>query len=182
MRGWRQAWMLGGAAAAAAALVLSAGVHAQSLDRRSAESDPPSLRDLRALDVTDMQGTRWTADRLRGRVTLIDVWATWCAPCLTELPYLKRARARHSRDDFEVLGVSIDVSDRRTFVSWASRHGVAWPQIFDGRGRSGPAARQLQVVGVPTSFLVDRHGRVLAMNLRGERLLAAIDALVRRRT
>lgn len=138
-----------------------------------------SLRDLSALDLRDMEGTRWTIDRVRGRVALIDVWATWCAPCLTELPYLKRARAGYSREELEILGVSVDVSDRRTFVSWINRHGVSWPQVFDGRGRNGPAARQLGVIGVPTSFLLDRRGRVVAMNVRGERLLAFVDALVR---
>lgn len=135
--------------------------------------------DIQALELQDMAGRTWTAESLRGRVTLIDVWATWCAPCLSELPYLKRARAAYSRETFEIIGVSIDVSDRRRFVSWINRHGVTWPQVFDGRGRNGPAARQLGVIGVPTSFLMDRNGRVVAMNLRGERLLAAIDALIR---
>jgi thiol-disulfide isomerase/thioredoxin len=134
---------------------------------------------LDQLQLHDMDGRTWTAGDLRGRVTLIDVWATWCAPCLTELPYLKRAREQYGREDFEILGVSFDVSDRRTFVSWLNRHRVDWPQVFDGRGRQGPTARQLRVVAVPTSFLVDRHGRLIGMNLRGERLLAAIDAAVK---
>ena len=139
-------------------------------------------RPLDDVRIVDMRGTVWSAGQFRGRVTLIEFWATWCAPCLTELPVLKQARARYARDDFEILGVSFDVIDRRTFVSWINRQGVTWPQAFDGRGRHGDAARQLRVVAVPTSYLVDRHGRVVAMNLRGERLLQAIERLVAGRT
>jgi len=134
---------------------------------------------IATMRVVDLDGRAWTADSLRGRVTLIDFWATWCAPCLTELPYLKQARARYSTDEFEVLGVSFDVSDRRTLMSWLNRQGVIWPQVFDGRGRNGPAARHFGVIGVPTSFLIGADGSVAATNLRGQRLLTAIEAQVR---
>lgn len=135
---------------------------------------------IATMRLVDMDGRTWTADTLRGRVTLVDFWATWCAPCLSELPYLKQARARYSRDEFEILGVNFDVSDRRTLTSWMNRQGVIWPQSFDGRGRNGPAARHFAVVGVPTSFLIDADGAFVGMNLRGERLLRAIDAHVQR--
>ena len=130
---------------------------------------------VETMRVVDLNGSTWTADALRGRVTLIDFWATWCAPCLTELPVLKEARRRYSRDEFEVLGISFDVSDRRTLISWMNRQGVTWPQVFDGRGRTGPVPRHFAVAAVPTSFLVDADARVVAMNLRGARLLAAIE-------
>jgi thiol-disulfide isomerase/thioredoxin len=165
------------------ALVLTLGLAGGSLaatERHAPADGRAQALSLDQLRLRDTDGRVWTADDLRGRVTLIDVWATWCAPCLTELPYLKRARARYGREDFEILGVSFDVSDRRTFVSWLNRHRVDWPQVFDGRGRQGPAARQLRAVAVPTSYLIDRQGRVVGANLRGERLLAAIDVAVGR--
>jgi thiol-disulfide isomerase/thioredoxin len=135
---------------------------------------------IELLRFEDLDGEVWDAERLRDRVTLIDFWATWCAPCLAELPHLKRARAQYSREDFEILGVSFDVSDRRSFVSWLNRHAVRWPQVFDGRGRMSPAARHFRVDAVPASWLVGPDGRIVARNLRGERLLAAIDDEVAR--
>ena len=132
-----------------------------------------------AMRLTDLDGRTWSAGEIRGRVVLLDFWATWCAPCLVELPYLKRVRARYSRDELEIIGVSFDVLDRRGFVSWINRHRVDWPQVFDGRGRHGPAARQFGVTAVPSSFLIDAEGKVVGRNLRGERLIAAIDAQVR---
>jgi len=143
-----------------------------------ARANGVAARAIETMRLVDLEGTAWTEDRLRGRVTLIDFWATWCAPCLTELPYLKQARSRYGRDEFELIGVSFDVSDRRTLTSWLNRHAVTWPQVFDGRGRTGPAARHFSVSAVPTSFLVGADGTVVAMNLRRERLLAAIDAQV----
>lgn len=144
-----------------------------------AGSDAP--RSVDNVRLVDLDGRVWDAERLRGRVTLIDFWATWCAPCLTELPYLKEARRRFNGDGFEILGVSFDFGDRRTFVSWLNRQSVDWPQVFDGRGFRTPAARQFGVTAVPASFLVDAKGRIVARNLRGERLLAAIEAVVRQR-
>jgi thiol-disulfide isomerase/thioredoxin len=133
---------------------------------------------LATMRVADLDGTAWSAERLRGRVTLIDFWATWCAPCLTELTYLKQAHTRYSRQEFEILGISFDVSDRRTLQSWLNRQGVNWPQAFDGRGRLGPMARHFGVSAVPTSFLVGADGHLVGMNLRGTRLLAAIETEV----
>jgi thiol-disulfide isomerase/thioredoxin len=158
------------AAALVLTLVMAAGSVGGAFDRTAAA--------IEAMRLVDLDGAVWTAESLRGRVTLIDFWATWCAPCLTELPYLKRARARYGRDELEVLGVSFDVSDRRALVSWLNRHAVTWPQVFDGRGRTGPAARHFGVSAVPTSFLVSAEGEVVSMNLRGDRLLAAIDVQV----
>jgi thiol-disulfide isomerase/thioredoxin len=134
---------------------------------------------VQALDVIDLDGTHWTPARLGGRVTLIEFWATWCAPCLADLPKIKQAYARYPRTEFEVLGVSFDVSDRRTLISWMNRQGVEWPQVFDGRGWRGPAARQFGVRAVPATFLVGADGALVVTNLRGAPLLAAIDEQVR---
>ena len=135
---------------------------------------------LAGLRLVDLEGREWTADRLSGRVTLIDFWATWCAPCLEELPFLKRAHAQFSRDELEIIGVSFDRTDRRTFVSWLNRQGVAWPQVFDGRGRHTEVARRFGVTAVPMSFLLNAEGEIVARNLRGERLLHAIADEVHR--
>jgi thiol-disulfide isomerase/thioredoxin len=140
----------------------------------------PAHDAIARMQLVDMDGERWTADRLRGRVTLLDFWATWCAPCLADLPYVKQAIARYGDDGFAVLGISLDVSDRRTFISWTNRHGVTWPQVFDGRGRQGPVPRHFRVSAVPTSFLVGPDARIVGMNLRGDRLIAAVGTQVAR--
>jgi thiol-disulfide isomerase/thioredoxin len=138
-------------------------------------SRAPFIETVRAVDLS---GRTWDAARFQGRITVVDFWATWCAPCLVELPYLKRAAARYAPEEFQIVGVSVDVMDRRSLVSWLNRQNVTWPQVFDGRGLRGPIARMFGVEAVPATFLLDAEGRLVATNLRGDRLLNAIDVMV----
>ncbi|HUE88728.1 MAG TPA: TlpA disulfide reductase family protein [Vicinamibacterales bacterium] len=125
-----------------------------------------------ALNVVDLQDKRWTAADLKGRVVLIDFWATWCAPCLAQIPEFKRLRATYG-EQFEVLAISLDSRSRRDLVAWLNRQDVAWPQVHDGRAFSSPAARPFGVAALPASLLVV-DGRIAAKNLRGEGLSRAI--------
>ncbi len=133
---------------------------------------------LPAFSATDLDGQRWTAADLRGRVVLLDFWATWCAPCLAELPRLKTLRARHSRADFEILGISLDVKSRRSFVSWLNRNRIDWPQVHERAGYAANLPRLFGVDRLPRTLVIARDGTIAATDLRGERLAAKIDALV----
>jgi thiol-disulfide isomerase/thioredoxin len=135
-------------------------------------------RQFASLDVQDLEGRRWTAPDLRGRIVILDFWATWCAPCLAEIPTLREVRRRYARDRLEILGVSLDVTDRRTLRAWLNRNRIDWPQVWDDRGYDGAVAEQFGVVSLPTSLLIDTDGTVVAINLRGERLLSAVTRLM----
>lgn len=126
----------------------------------------------------DLHGRRWAARGLAGQVVVIDFWASWCAPCLADVPWLRRLHERGARGGTQVIGVSLDVSDRRTLMAWLNRHRVDWPQIWEDRGYEGRLARQFGVTSLPTSILVGADGRVVAVGLRGDRLLAAVDTLL----
>jgi thiol-disulfide isomerase/thioredoxin len=145
----------------------------------AAPASSPSVADaLKRFNVADLDGVRWTADRLHGRVVLLDFWATWCAPCLADLPRLKALRDRHPRSDFEIVGISLDSSNRRTLVSWLNRNRIDWPQIHEARGYNADTSRLFGVDRLPMTILIDRDGTVAAVGLRGERLGARIEKLV----
>jgi thiol-disulfide isomerase/thioredoxin len=131
------------------------------------------------LRASDLNGQPWTADSLRGRVVLLDFWATWCAPCLNELPRLKELRRRHSRDDLEIIGVMLDGTTRRTLTAWLNRHRIDWPQIQERGGFSGELARAYDVRHLPATLLFSRDGGLAAVGLRGERLAKRIEELIR---
>lgn len=130
-------------------------------------------------EMVDLDGRRWTADRLRGRVVLIDFWATWCAPCLGELPRLRQLRDRYDRRDFEIIGVMLEAASKRTLVSWLNRNRIDWPQVQERGGYAGSVARAYGVDRLPWTVLIDRDGQVAAIGLRGEPLADRIEELVR---
>ena len=153
------------------------GQLAPSRDERT-DSLPALTRAFASLDVRDMNGRHWTAASLRGRVVLLDFWATWCAPCLADLPYVRRAHEQFG-DRFTVVGVSLDSGDRRTLHAWLNRHRVDWPQVWDARAYNGRLAQDFRVDALPRSVLVNAAGEVVATNLRGQPLVDRIAALVR---
>ena len=130
------------------------------------------------LRATDMDGRVLTASSLRGRVVVIDFWATWCAPCLAEVPTYRRLRRAHDASRLEIIAVSVDVLDRRGLVSWLHRQQVTWTQIHDRRGYSGELAQQFKVMSLPTTYVFDAEGRMVAANLRGERLIETVAKLI----
>jgi thiol-disulfide isomerase/thioredoxin len=134
-------------------------------------------RVLGAGGLRDLDGRVWTRADLAGRVVLVDVWATWCAPCLADMPTLRRLTAEHE-DRLVILGVSVDTMPRRDFVSWLSRRDVSWPQVFDGRGYSGPLPSRLGIDAVPASWLFGPDGRLAARDLRGHALDRAVRDLL----
>ena len=109
---------------------------------------------------------------------VVDFWATWCAPCWTELPWLRRIHQRWDPSRAVVLGISLDVTDRRTLTAWLNRRRVEWPQVWEPHGYDGPLAARFGVASLPTTLLVDASGRVVAINLRGARLVAAVETLL----
>jgi thiol-disulfide isomerase/thioredoxin len=150
-------------------MVPGAAAQAPAFEKRELQAS------VDAIDVVDLDGRRWTAATLRGRIVLIDFWATWCAPCLSQIPEVKRLRARHG-DRFEVLAISLDTRTRRDLVSWLNRHDIRWPQVHDGRGFASPTARRFGVAALPASLLVV-DGRIAAYNLRGRVLEDAVAYL-----
>jgi thiol-disulfide isomerase/thioredoxin len=129
-----------------------------------------------ALDVVDLQGRRWTAADLRGRLVVLDFWASWCAPCLDQIPEFRRLREMHGSARFEVLAISVDSSSRRDLIAWLNRQGITWPQVHDGRAFNSPAVKRFGVRALPASLLV-ADGRIAAENLRGRQLAEAVRYL-----
>lgn len=141
----------------------------------STESAEPSMLDalLGSRPAVTLDGQAITRDDLRGTVVLVDVWATWCAPCLAEIPTLRDLHATHGAR-LRIIGVNVDSLSRRELRQWLARRGVGWPQLHDGRGLHGPLAAGLGVEYLPRTFLYDRQGRLIGVDLRGQALRDAV--------
>lgn len=160
------------AALAVVLAVMPARLEAQAPDRMALQAA------VDGFSAVDMTGQRVSMRDLRGRVVLFEFWATWCAPCLADIPWLRAVRRQYP-DRVEIVAVSLDVIDRASFVSWLRRHGVEWRQVYDGRGWSSPAIRPFDLQGIPFNVLVGADGRVIGIDIRGETLLRTLDVLFR---
>ncbi len=107
--------------------------------------------------VTTREGRLITPDSLRGKVVLVNVWATWCLPCRVEMPALQSLSQAYSADSFVVLGLSVDRGPASAVDDFLQEYGVTYPvAIVDDRTIAGFGG----VVGYPTSFLIGRDGVV----------------------
>jgi len=127
-------------------------------------------------------GDSITLAELRGKVVLLNFWATWCAPCRHETPFLDSLHARRSADGLEVVGVSVDAGQARGDVeAFVREYGVGYTILLDpqmlGMDRYG-------VVGLPASFLVDRKGilrwmRFGPVSATDREFLEAVESVLR---
>jgi len=118
-------------------------------------------------------GQTISLDTLRGKIVLLDFWASWCAPCVRALPSVKKVQKDHLNAPFVVVSISGD-DDKRAWVSFADKNGMTWPQYWDEQGR---LRRLFDVQAIPTYVLLDAEGierlRVKGTGFHEARNLAA---------
>jgi peroxiredoxin len=114
---------------------------------------------------------------LRGKVVLIDFWASWCRPCRQENPNVVRVYNQYKDKGFEILGVSLDRTKDR-WVQAIAQDGLDWYHVSDLQYWSSVAAQDYMVSGIPATFLLDREGKIIAKNLRGPALEAKLKEVL----
>lgn len=117
-------------------------------------------RELRSPPFVDSDGRELTLADFRGRVVLLNVWATWCVPCREEMPTLDRLQARLGGEDFHVLPLSVDRAGLEPVRRFYEEIGIPHLGIYIAEGLS--AMHALAVIGLPTTLLIDREGREIA--------------------
>jgi len=109
----------------------------------------------------------------RGKVLLIDFWASWCGPCRRENPNVVKVYEEYKDQGFEILGVSLDRKEER-WLKAIEQDGLSWPQVSDLKGWQNAAAQLYGVRSIPHTVLLDREGKIIARNLRGPALEAKL--------
>ncbi len=132
-----------------------------------------------ALDFSlqSVEGKRIMLERYRGKVVLLDFWATWCQPCRQEMPIVRKIYNEFHDAGFEVIGISLDDNREKLDFYLGSRN-LPWPQIFDGKGWNCELGQMYAIGSIPATFLLDKNGRIRHKNIRGEKLRAAVRTLL----
>ena len=130
----------------------SAVVQPTAMDKGAGKSIPD-------LDLPDLTGSDVRLSELRGKVLLVNFWASWCVPCQTEMPWLTQFQERYAAQGFQVVAISMD-EDQSQCGPFVERHGLENLMVL--LGDSHAANRFGGVVGLPTSFLVDRDGKIVS--------------------
>jgi peroxiredoxin len=132
-----------------------------------------------AIDKKDIAGKEIKLDDYKGKVLLIDFWATWCGPCVGELPNVLKVYEECHAKGFEILGISLD-QDRAKLDAFLADKKLPWRQYFDGKGWKNEVSSAWGINSIPATYLIDHTGKLRYVGVRGEALGAAVKELLER--
>lgn len=162
--------------------VIAQNLRKEAATRRAKEAlgyDPIPIS-----DTVFQTGEPISLEQYKGKVVLLDFWATWCGPCIRELPNVKKVYEDFHEDGFEIVGISLDKSTK-TLDTFLKKNDMPWPQIADGKGWKARVAKLYGVNSIPMTYLINREGKIVlggkkdSAKLRGSRLYQSIEDLVR---
>lgn len=126
------------------------------------------------IQLPDPTGKKVTLSSLKGKVVVIDFWASWCKPCREESPNMVKLYNRFKDKGFEIFGVSLD-KDKKAWEEAIQKDGLNWTHVSDLKFWQSDAAVLYGITSIPATYLLDRQGKILAMNLRGADLEKAVE-------
>jgi thiol-disulfide isomerase/thioredoxin len=129
-------------------------------------------------DEKDVAGKPLSIAKYKGKVVLVDFWATWCGPCVHELPNVIKTYEKHHDKGFEIIGISLD-QDKDKLTNFTKDKNMTWQQYFDGKGWGNKLAVKYGVQSIPATFLLDGEGKIIGKDLRGDALEAAVAQSVK---
>ena len=128
-------------------------------------------------EAKQLDGSTFRLSDYRGnKAVLIDFWATWCPPCIDEIPTIKSIAETYRDQGLEVVGISLD-RDEQALRDFVKEEKLSYVQVFD-EDKARTIAKSYGVWGIPSVFLVDKNGVINAMRLRGVRTETAVKALL----
>ncbi len=148
-----------------------------------------AIYELESLSVgqvaPDFKATTYRGDEFnladhKGKYVILDFWATWCGPCLPEIPVIKSLRETYAEEDLTIVSIALE-EDSEKYDNFLSDKGMTWPQILQEKKRDDKIPTLYNIGGIPQKYVIGPEGDIIAKHLRGEKLTAKMDTLINRK-
>lgn len=126
----------------------------------------------------DVNGKLVSLSSFKGKYVLVDFWASWCGPCRAENPNVVKAFNKYKSKGFDILGVSFD-DDKDAWLAAIKKDGLTWTHVSDLKGWENAVAKMYQIKSIPQNYLLDKEGKIIGKNLRGEDLELKLAELIK---
>ena len=127
--------------------------------------------------LPDVNGNMVSLSKFKGQYVLVDFWASWCKPCREENPNVVAAYQQFHAKGFGILGVSLD-EDKSKWKEAIAADGLSWTHVSDLKGWQSDIAALYNIQSIPSNVLLDKEGKIVAVNLRGEELIKKLSSLM----
>ena len=125
--------------------------------------------DAMEIALPSVSGDTIRLSSLKGKIVLLDFWASWCGPCRISNKQLVKIYPKFKEKGFEIFSVSLDVN-KKSWTKAISKDKISWLQVVDDGGWDAQTAIQWRINAIPTSFLIDKDGKLVAMDLEAKDL------------
>jgi thiol-disulfide isomerase/thioredoxin len=182
-------------------LIDDAGEFAASANGFVAKAARVQLDKLTAFDkpfelaFTAVDGRKVDIKDYRGKVVLVDFWATWCGPCIAELPNIQKVHAAYHAKGFDIIGIALENARlspddtpeqasakhekaKKVLNDFTTKREMPWPQYYDGKHWKNDISTRFGIAGIPAMFLIDQNGKIVSTEARGEKLEAEVRRLL----
>jgi peroxiredoxin len=129
-----------------------------------------------SFSLPDKDGNPITLQSLRGKVVMLDFWASWCLPCRRENPQVVEVYSKFHSKGLEILGISLD-TDKNAWLAAVEKDKLVWKQVSDLNGWTSDVAEAFRVEQIPSNFILDSSGKIIAKNVHGEELYSVMNNL-----